>query len=127
MTRNELERARVTLRDEISANGYGWNNGKYIKPPKKYRLEQEKLSCIDMINSILAYSCHGETIAENVLKYQESSYKNYLADYIAVLGRDTVRDLIQAQINDITRVKHCVYYDTESGYYNSIVWKDEKQ
>lgn len=38
MNDKQLEAARSQLKNEIAAIGYGWINGKYHNPPKKYRL-----------------------------------------------------------------------------------------
>ena len=50
MTDKQLELAERELR----AKGYGWIDGKYHKPPKKYAMLQKEFSCIRMINSLLA-------------------------------------------------------------------------
>ena len=120
MTDKQLDQARANIR----AKGYGWIDGKYHKPPKKYKLLEEELSCISMINSILAYSCHGMTDAEAVMQYEERSYYNYLADYVEMFGRDKVVALIQEQIDSIDHIEHCVYTDSEGCTYNSIIWKE---
>lgn len=125
MNDKQLDQARISLRQEMNAAGYGWINNRYIKPPKKYALREEVLDCIDMINSLLAYGYSGCTDGETVLKYQESSWHNYLADYVAELGRDKVIALIQEQINSIDRIVYGVYTDGEDCTYNSIVWKED--
>jgi hypothetical protein len=112
------------LRQEIEANGYGWVNGSYIKPPEEYRLLDRELSCISMIDSILCYNCRGWQDAERVLAYEESSYHNYLADYVELFGRDKVIELIQGQIDSIESVTVGVYTDNEGLTYNSINYKN---
>lgn len=104
--------------------GYGWVDGKWIEPPKEVELKLEELDCIDMINSILAYGCSGYKDAEVVLKYEEDSWHNYLADYVKNLGREKVIALIQGQIDSMIGVRYGVYTDGEGGTYNSIVWKE---
>jgi hypothetical protein len=108
----------------MRANGCGWIDGKYVKPPKKYKIRATELDCIDMINSILAYNCSGCTDAEKVMEYEEKSWHNYLADYVKELGRVKVVALIQEQINSIDHVDHSVYTDSEGCVYNSIAWKE---
>ena len=127
MTDRQLDQARVALREEMNAHGYGYINGKHIKPPKKYELRSKELDCISMINSILAYQGAGMTDAEAVMQMEERAYYNYLADYVKLLGRDKVVALIQGQINSIERVRHGVYRDSEGCTYNSIVWKNEEE
>ena len=119
MTDKQLDQARAELR----AKGYGWINGNYNKPPKEYKLREEELSCISMINSILAYGGFGYP-AEEVMQRQERGYYNYLADYVKIFGRDKVVALIQGQIDDIVCVNRNVGRDGEGISYNSIVWKD---
>ena len=83
-----------------------------------------ELSCIDMINSILAYRCFGFT-AEQVMRSEETSHYNYLEDYVKKLGRERVVELIQGQINDIASIQYGVFEDDEGCTYNSIVWKEK--
>lgn len=123
MTYRELEAAKKQLREEMNAHGYGYINGKHIKPPKEYELRSKELDCIAMINSILAYGGFGYT-AEEVMQREERGYHNYLADYVKELGRDRVIALIQGQIDDVVRIRHNVGTDSEGCTYNSIVWKD---
>ena len=124
MTKNQLEQAKKQLREEMRAKGYGAFAGGYRKPPQEYHLRNQELWCIEMINSILAYGCHGYT-AEQVMQAEERGYRNYLADYVKELGRARVVELIQGQIDSIAYVRSGVYTDYEGVTYNSIVWKEE--
>lgn len=119
MTDKELEMEMRQLRQ----NGHGWIDGKYHKGTKAQQKREEELSCIRMINSILAYSCKGYQNAELVMQYEETAYHNYLADYTKKLGRKRVVELIQGQIDDILTVKVDVGTDGEGVSYNSIVYK----
>lgn len=124
MNRQMQEQKKKELRQEIEANGYGWINGHYIKPPEEYRLRDRELSCISMIDSILCYNCRGWQDAERVLAYEESSHYNYLADYVQLFGRDKVLELIQGQIDSIESISTNVYTDDEGLSYNSINYKN---
>lgn len=124
MTDKQLEQAQINLREEMNSHGYGWIDGKYINPPKKYRIRKEELSCINMINSILCYTCRGYKDAVKVLEYEERSHHNYLEDYIKTLGRNKVISLIQGQIESISGVDENVFTDDEGLTYSSIVWKE---
>lgn len=124
MTHNELERKRSEYRYKMVTEGYGWVNGKYIQPPVSYKLELEEMSCIDMINSILAYGGFGMT-AEEIMQHQEQSCYNYLAKYVNLFGRARVVELIQGQIDSILSIHSSVFTDDEGVTYNSIVWKNE--
>lgn len=123
MTDKQLDQKRRELRKEMNAHGFGWIDGKYIKPPKEYKLREEELSCVGMINSILAYNWFGED-AEAIMQMEELSHYNYLAEYVELFGRDKVVALIQNQIDDINYVKYGVYTDNEGVTYNSIVWRE---
>jgi len=125
MTDKQFEQKKRELREEMNSLGFGWIDGKYIKPPKKYKLREEELSCISMINSILAYNCRGFTDAEKVMQYEETSWRNYLEEYVELFGRAKVVALIQGQIDSIDAVKQCVFTDSEGVTYNSIMWKEE--
>lgn len=126
MTDKRFEQKKKELREEMNAKGFGWIDGKYTKPPKEYALREEELSCISMINSILAYNwtigCKG---AEAVMQHEENRYHNYLADYVKLLGRKKVVELIQGQIDSIDSINHNVGTDSEGVTYNAIVWKGE--
>lgn len=126
MTDKQYKQKKQELREEMNAQGFGWINGKYIKPPKKYKMREEELSCISMINSILAYNwrigCEG---AEAVMLHEETRYHNYLAEYVKLFGREKVVNLIQEQIDSIDCIKFCVGTDSDGVTYNSIVWKEE--
>ena len=123
MTDRQFEQKKEELRKEMNAQGFGWINGKYIKPPKEYELRERELSCISMINSILAYNWFGED-AEQVMQYEEKAYKNYLAEYVALFSRKKVVELIQEQINSIKDIKRNVHTDSEGVTYNSIIWNE---
>lgn len=125
MNDKQLDQAKKQLREEMNSHGFGWIDGKYIKPPEEYRLRDRELWCIEMINSILCYNCQGFTNAEAVMQYEEKSYYNYLAEYVELFGRDKVVALIQGQIDSIAGVRNCVHIDSEGLSYNSIVWKEE--
>ena len=126
MTDRQFNQKEKELREEMNSKGFGWINGKYIKPPKKYQMREEELSCISMINSILAYNwsigCKG---AEAIMQHEENSYHNYLEGYVKLFGREIVVELIQGQINSIESIRHNVGTDSEGVSYNSIVWKEE--
>lgn len=124
MNDKQLDQARINLRQEMNAAGYGWIDGKYIKPPTKYERQKVIFDCIDMINSTLAYQCEGYKDGEAVLEHEENSWRNYLADYVEKLGREKVVALIQEQIDSIAGVEHGVFTDDEGLTYNSIVWKE---
>jgi hypothetical protein len=124
MTDKQLKQAEQQLREEMHAKGYGWINGNYIRPSKQYKIREKELDCISMINSILAYQGAGMTDAEAVMQMEENAYRNYLAEYVTLFGRDKVVTLIQGQIDDIDHVQHNVHTDSEGCSYNSIVWKE---
>lgn len=125
MTDQQLDQARKQLREEMNSQGFGWINGKYIKPPEEYELRSKELDCIDMINSILAYQGAGMTDAEAVMQMEERHYYNYIAEYVELFGRDKVVALIQGQIDSIDCVKHYVYRDNEGCTYNSIIQRED--
>lgn len=123
MTDKQFEQKKKELRAEMNAKGFGWIDGKYFKPPEEYKLREEELSCISMINSILAYGYFGDG-AEGVMQRQEKAYYNYLAEYVELFGREKVVELIQEQINSIKSIKTNVHTDSEGLSYNSIVWNE---
>ena len=76
----------------------------------------DRISCIDTINSCIAYCSRNlDCIVRN----------DYMQRHVDKLGLDTVTRLAQGQLNDIVGVKYCVYTDSEGCSYNSIVWKED--
>lgn len=82
----------------------------------------EVVSCIEMINSCLAYNCKGYKDAQAVREYERNSYHDYLKPYCDKLGEEIVLKLIQNQIDSINDVVYAGE-DNEGVQYNSIVWK----
>ena len=124
MNKQMQEQKKQELREEMQAHGYGWIDGKYIKPPEEYVLRDRELWCISMIDSILCYNCIGWQDAEKVMAYEESSRYNYLEEYVKLFGRDKVVALIQGQIDSIESISTNVFTDSEGLSYNSINYKN---
>ena len=117
----ELKMEYKKLRDA----GCGWKNGIYYKGTPEQEKRKRELSCVEMINSILAYNCRGYSVAKDVLEHEKKNfYHNYLAPYITELGENRVLELIQEQIDSIDTVEVGVSCDSEGLYYNSIKWKE---
>lgn len=123
MTDRQYEQKKQELREEMNAQGFGWINGKYIKPPREYELRDRELSCISMINSILAYNWF-EQDAEGIMQMEERNHHNYLAEYVALFGRKKVVEWIQEQMDSIKTIMRNVHTDSEGVTYNSIIWNN---
>lgn len=123
MTDKQFDKKKQELQAAMNAAGFGWIDGKFIQPPHEYNMRSKELSCISMINSILAYDWHGDD-AEGVMQMEENAYHNYLAEYVTLFGREKVVELIQGQIDSIRCIKECVHTDNEGVTYNSIVWRE---
>lgn len=110
------------IRDSLRKKGIGWVNGVYHEgTPEEERLFDE-LECIDMINSILAYSPFTFK-SENLSSEAEQALKDrYLKKYIEILGSNRVLGLIKGQIKAISFIKQDVYTDSDGLSYNRIVW-----
>lgn len=122
MDKKRFEEAKATLRNEIKVNGYTMYSHNL---PIEYKLRREKLSCIDMINSLLCYSCRGYKKAQDVLKYDmKIAHRSYLQEYTEHMGEDAVLELIQEQINDIEKIDTDCFTDDEGLSYSNIVWKN---
>ena len=116
----ELEMEKKKLADA----GCGWKNGVYHKGTPEQETRKRELSCIEMINSILAYDCRGYSAAKDVLEHEKNSYYNYLEKYTTELGEKRILELIQGQIDSIDIVNVDVACDSEGVSYNSIKWKE---
>lgn len=122
MNKKRFEEEKATLRNEIKVNGYTMYSHNL---PIEYQLRREKLSCINMINSLLCYSCRGYKKAQDVLKYDmKIAHHSYLKEYVECMGEDTVLKLIQDQINDIEKIDTDCFTDDEGLSYSNIVWKN---
>lgn len=97
--------------------------------PEQKRCRDE-LWCIEMINSIIAYSyCYGFPdgyTGEKFIEVEEKRPHNYLEEFIETLGRDTVARLIEAQMADIDHIDCGVFTDDEGCTYNAITWKERR-
>ena len=114
----EMERKR------LANAGRGWKSGTYYKGTPAQETRRRELSCIEMINSILAYSCRGYTKAKDVLEHEKNACYNYLENYTTELGEDRVLELIQDQIDSIESVDVDVWRDSDGILYSSIRWKE---
>lgn len=114
----EMERKR------LANAGCGWKNGTYYKGTPAQETRRRELSCIEMINLILAYSCRGYTKAKDVLEHEKNAYHNYLENYTTELGEDRVLELIQDQIDSIETLHVDVWRDSDGILYSSIRWKE---
>ena len=123
MTDLELKEAKTHL-IALNKKLNGEDATIYASNDKGIAFLKKELSCIEMINSILAYNNFYERglTAEDVVEEQESRKYNYLKDYINEFGRDRVVELVQNQMNDIDVVEKCVFTDNEGVMYNSIKW-----
>lgn len=111
MTDNELKKAQQEYFKRAREQGIE----NYYKT-KEYK----EFSCIEMINSILAYGFNRDPLY--VLAREFARPHNYLKEYVEILGEKKVLELIKNQINDIKSIETGVYTDYEGVSYNSIVW-----
>lgn len=120
MTDVELENLKKELR-EARRTGE-------TKSDEELNRMEAKIRCINMINSIIAYSplyCNGAkgVTGEQFVRYEEQGRHNYLADHIKVLGRETVTKLAEEQLADMSHVTYDVFRDDDGLCYNEIIWK----
>lgn len=125
MTDKELYKAQSALNKECRDNSYGYVvNGRRVKTPRKVEREQALLSCISMINSLLAYGYRAPTaqiVYDNIIKNNNT----YLDEYIRKFGKKKVIQLIQGQLDDLVDINVNVYIDGEGCSYNSLTWRDD--
>lgn len=113
MTDKQLDQLCETLKEPLFQNTI------------LYDYMSKVCSCIDMINSLIAYN--RITLYEDPQKALTKSYvHHYLEDYIEALTETTVINLIQDQQNDIECIRRNVATDSEGCTYNSIIWKNNK-
>lgn len=125
MTDIQYNTALTKLHDDMRAAHCGFVDGKYITPPPHLRKQEKILTCVSMLNSILAYRYFGSTPAdaENILQNELNTRPQYLTEYTRALGKKTVLQLLREQLDDIDRIEIGTHTDSEGCSYNSIVWK----
>lgn len=120
----DLERELVEKRLYAEMRETRELNGR-ITPEQQRRYDE--LSCIRMINSIIAYDWTEGQTAEELLEWElDDKYHSYLADYVDRLGYFDVLALVQAQLDDIEAVERGIFEDGEGLSYNSITWKNKE-
>lgn len=115
MTGNEIDELKKRIRDSQTLD------------ENERKRREEELWCIEMINSIIAYSYSdgfpSDFTGEDFVKKEESKKRSYLKEYIESLGRSTVVKLAEAQMCDVETIQTNIFVDDEGVSYNSIVWK----
>lgn len=146
LTENESKNLSEMTDDEIDVavkahwDGVRKRTGKdrptsadFTDDEKKFSKE---ISCIRMINSVLAYLDRGDMgrtgvkitdSAEEILDAELSRRHSYLKDYVDELGRDRVIELIKGQQDDIETVEKDTFWDNDSGSYNTIRFKKKNE
>lgn len=90
----------------------------------EFKKEEDRLSAIEMIHSILIYTDSKLWTEKYVME------DKYMQDYINDLGEDTVRDIVNKEIADFKEnatVQKDVYTDSEGVSYNSLDWKKKTE
>lgn len=122
MTDYELQQAKRKLAEQMKKTSV--ENG---KPTHEQKRQYEKLLCVGMINSVIAYDWYkGETAKELLDRELNHKYRSYLEEYVNIFGYDEVLALIQGQLDDIELIERDVFTDNEGLSYNSIIWKNKE-
>lgn len=122
MTDFELQQAKKELAEQMKKSSV--ENG---KPTQGQKRQYEKLLCVGMINSVIAYDWYEGQTAKELLDWElNDRYHSYLEEYVNKFGYDEVLALVQDQLNDIKFVERDVFTDGEGVSYNSITWKDKE-
>lgn len=115
MTDSELKQEKDKL--------YALRRSNHNRTPRKQKLRELELRCIEMINSVLAYRYDlNRDNAEYILCEEEQNHSRYLPPFVSELGRERVIELIDCQLRDIKRIERNTFTDDEGCMYNSIVW-----
>lgn len=130
MTEQQIDQEKMALYDGMTLYDF-YHAGKKLSPIKEKRLKE--LRCLEMINSQLAYDSDFRFSKmallnyspEAVLRKDLNGYRSYLLEYVELLGRARVLELIQEQMDSIESIKVGVFTDSEGLTYNSIIYKQE--
>ena len=97
------------------------------KSTPEQRREYEKLLCVSMINSVIAYDWYEGQTAKELLDWElNDRYHSYLEEHVNKFGYDEVLALVQDQLEDIESIERDTFTDGEGVSYNSIIWKDKE-
>lgn len=122
MTDYELQQAKRELAEQMKKSSV--ENG---KPTHEQKKQYEKLLCVSMINSVIAYDWYEGQSAKRLLDWElNDRYHSYLKEYVDKFGYDEVLALIQEQLDDIELIERGVFTDDEGLSYNSIIWKNKE-
>lgn len=122
MTDYELQQAKRKLAEQMKKSSV--ENG---KPTPEQKRQYEKLLCVGMINSVIAYDWYEGQTAKELLDWElNDRYHSYLKEYVDIFGYDEVLSLVQDQLDDIQFIERDVFTDGEGVSYNSITWKDKE-
>lgn len=122
MTDYELQQARQELGKQMKKSSI--ENG---KPTPEQKRQYEKLFCVSLINSVIAYDWYEGQTAKELLDWElNDRYHSYLEEYVNKLGYDEVLALVQGQLDDIVSIERDVFTDDEGLSYNSITWKNKE-
>lgn len=122
MTDFELSQAKRQLSEQMRKTSI--ENG---KPTHEQKRQYDKLLCVGMINSVIAYDWYEGQSAKRLLDWElNDRYHSYLKEYVDKFGYDEVLALVQGQLDDIKSIERDVFTDDEGVSYNSITWKDKE-
>lgn len=122
MTDYELQQARQELGKQMKKSSI--ENG---KPTPEQKRQYEKLFCVSLINSVIAYDWYkGETAKELLDRELNHKHRSYLEEYVNIFGYDEVLALVRGQLDDIVSIERGVFTDDEGVSYNSIIWKNQE-
>lgn len=122
MTDLELQQAKRKLAEQMKKTSV--ENG---KPTHEQKRQYEKLLCVGMINSVIAYDWYEGQSAKRLLDWElNDRYHSYLEEYVEKFGYDEVLALVRGQLDDIQDIERGIFTDDEGVSYNSIVWKDKE-
>jgi predicted MPP superfamily phosphohydrolase len=120
-TDKEFDARKKALYQKVRAR-LGVDNliGTHDKWTDEENTEEEELSCISMLHSILTYS--NDHSIEKVMS------DRYLQRYINELGEQRVRELAQQEIEEFANatINRNVHTDSEGVSYNSVTFRDNK-
>lgn len=123
MTDFELSQAKKELGEEMRASRELTGT---TTPEQKKRYE--KLLCVGMINSVIAYEWREGQTAKELLDWElHDRYHSYLEEYVNKFGYDEVLALVQGQLDDVKFIERDVFTDSEGLSYNSITWKNKNE
>lgn len=105
-------------------NVFNYRDSRWYHRTERQSKQLSIIQCLDMIDSIIAYSPQGnKSLARDILNKDLSSKYSYLKQYVNMFSYHFVWACINSQLKSIDKINTNVFTDDEGLSYNSVIYK----